>query len=172
MRCKLQSQCWTQGRCCRRHRVSVSAAAGTGSQAQGKQANAACACHVPVVWPWVVCMDRCHLSTARMEVNDKQCTRTMETGRAWPRRVSIHDRDLGVQCNRRGNDYLPAASPPLRRTLREERDKKERNLLRLGTSRHDHARLGASTVSELHYRSSRDAPIRCDARFVKRTLVW
>ena len=157
MRCKLQSQCWTQGRCCRRHRVSVSAAAGTGSQAQGKQAcaacscapydedttthaqahtdthahsmryelqsvvldaraplqaapcqcqcgsrnrllgtgkqaNAACACHVPVVWPWVVYMDRSHLSTARMEVNDKQCTRTMETGRARPRLVSIHDR--------------------------------------------------------------------------------
>ena len=84
---------WTQGRCCRRHRVSVSAAAGTGSHAQRKQANAACTCHKPVVWPWVVCMDRCHLSTARMQVNDKQCTRTMETGRAWPRLVSIHDRD-------------------------------------------------------------------------------
>ena len=84
---------WTQGRCGRRHRVSVSAAAGTGSHAQRKQANAACACHKPVVWPWVVCMDRCHLSTARMQVNDKQCTRTMETGRARPRLVSIHDRD-------------------------------------------------------------------------------
>ena len=88
---------WTQGRCCRRHRVSVSAAAGTGSQAQGKQANAACACHVPVVWPWVVCMDRSHLSTARMQVNDKQCTRTMETGRARPRLVSTHDRTR--MCN-------------------------------------------------------------------------
>ena len=65
---------------------------------------------------------------------------------------------------------LPASSLTSAEThffypLREERDKKERNLLRLGTSRHDQARLGASTVSELHYRSSRDAPIRCDARF-------
>ena len=51
--------------------------------------------------------------------------------------------------------------------LQEERDKKERNLLRVGTSTHDQARLGTSTVSELYYRSSRDAPIRCDARFVK-----
>ena len=88
---------WTQGRCCRRHRVSVSAAAGTGSHAQRKQANAACTCHKPVVWPWVVCMDRSHLSTARMQVNDKQCTRTMETGRARPRLVSTHDRTR--MCN-------------------------------------------------------------------------
>ena len=67
---------------------------------------------------------------------------------------------------------LPASSLTSAEThffypLREERDKKESNPLRLGTSRHDQARLGASTVSELHYRSSRDAPIRCDARFVK-----
>ena len=162
MRCKLQSQCWTQGRCCRRHRVSVSAAAGTGSQAQGKQAGAACGCapydedttthaqahtdthahsmryelqsvvldarallqaapcqcqcgsrnrflgtgqagKCSVRMPCASCMamgrymDRSHLSTARMEVNDKQCTRTMETGRARPRLVSTHDRTR--MCN-------------------------------------------------------------------------
>ena len=147
---------WTQGRCGRRHRVSVSAAAGTGSHAQRKQANAACACHKPVVWPWVVCMDRSHLSTARMQVNDKQCTRTMETGRAWPRLVSIHDRTR-MQCIRRGNDYRPAASPALRRTSFTlcEKNETKKNVICC-----EYARLGTTTVSEIHYRSSRYVTIR------------
>ena len=155
--------CRTQGRCCMRHRVSVSAAAGTGSHAQRKQANATCTCHKPVVWPWVVCMDRSHLSTARMQVNDKQCTRTMETGRARPRLVSIHDRTR--ICNAIGEATTTCQQPHQRRDALllpfARRTRQKKNVICC-----EYARLGTTTVSEMHYRSSRYATIRNELRVV------
>ena len=54
-------------------------------------------------------MGRSHLSTAHMEVNDKQCARTMETGRARPRLVSIHDRTR--MCNAIGEATTTCQQP-------------------------------------------------------------
>ena len=50
-----------------------------------------------------------------MHSNDGDGTSTAAT-----REHSRQNQD--VQCYRRGNSYMPAASPPLRRALREERD--------------------------------------------------
>ena len=134
MCCKLQSQCWTQGRCCRRHRVSVSAAAGTGSQAQGKQAGAACGCarydedttthaqahtdtHAHNMRYELQAQGKQANAACAMHSNDGNGTSTAAT-----REHSQQNQD--VQCYRRGNSYMPAASPPLRRAVREERDEK------------------------------------------------
>ena len=152
---------WTQGRCGRRHRVSVSAAAGTGSHAQRKQANAACAYHKPVVWPWVVCMDCCHLSTARMQINDKQCTRTMETGRARPRLVSTHDRtrmcnavDEATTTRQQPHQRRDALLLPFARRTRQ----KERNLLRVTRLyRNNHSERDALSIKSIRHDTQRVA---------------
>ena len=106
MRCKLQSQCWTQGRCCGTASVSVRQQEQALRHRASRQVQPVVARvttrtlrhmhrHIQTHTHTTCAMSFRHRASRQMQ--RAQCTRTMETGRARPRLVSTHNRTR--MCN-------------------------------------------------------------------------